>query len=192
MRGRLIDLPYHDSPPLLFTYRQTAALAAGSYTFSPPVTKGVFTPSRPILPNALYSFSTMTFAMDIDENDYFGAIATLPSFSMYVQSEAAAPGLREPMVLSKYLANIPYILHILGGELLQDAYPGQTAPATAQGFTHNRLLGSVGGILTQTPALLGKASLTAIIILSAQEIVSEEFVAAFKAESNEQNRRGFQ
>jgi len=189
MRGRLIDIPYHNSPPLLFTYRQTAALAAGSYTFSPPITKNAFTPSRPILANALYSISSITFAMDIDENDYFGAIATLPTFSMYLQSEASAPGLREPLVLSKYLANIPYRLSILGTQLLDDAYPGQTAPATAQGFSYNRLLGTVGGILTQTPALIGKLSITGVVILSAQEIVSGEYINAFTGEGNERGNR---
>lgn len=180
MSGKLIDIPYWTSPPLVFTYRETAALMAGEYTFLIG-TKAVFTPSRPIRANALYMFRTFDFAVDMAEIDYLGAIDTLPQFSMFMQSDSAAPALREPIPLAKYFDLLPYPLSILGTELLEQAYPGQNAVTPTQGYSYNRLLGSVEGVLNQTPALIGKASVTATIVLTAQEIVDEHFISDFKA-----------
>lgn len=180
MQGRLIDIPYYTSPPLLFTFRQSATVAAGSYTFLQTALTP-FTPSRPIQPNVLYMFETMTFAFDIDENDYFGAIATLPQFSMYLQSDASAPNLREPVVLSKYFSKLPYKLAIIGSELL-----GQSSDTALQGFINNRLLGNITGVLTQTPALLGKATVTAIMIFTVQEVGDNDFITDFKDMRNKQ------
>jgi hypothetical protein len=117
--------------------------------------------------------------MDIPEAEYYGAIAVLPSFSMYLQSEAAAPGLREAVVLSKFLDNMPYRLHILGTQLLE------ASNSAAQGFNFNRLLGTVTGTLTQTGPLLGKLSVTAIVILSVQEIVSRKFISEFRSRGDD-------
>lgn len=174
MYGRLIDIPYLVSPPLLFTYRQTASLAAGSYTFTNG-TKAVFTPSRPIQGNVLYIFWTMDFAMDIAEQDYLGAITTLPQFSMYLQSDASAPAFREPIPLSKYFSTMPYALAILGNDLLS------SQAQAAQGFLFNRLLGGIDGVLNQTSALLGKATVTATVVFSVQEISEAKFIAEFRA-----------
>lgn len=183
MDGRLIDIPYLTSPPLLFTFRQTAAVAAGSYTF-PQATSIAFTPSRPIQPNILYMFGSVTFAFDIDENDYFGSIATLPQFSMYLQSDSSAPSLREPLQLAKYFPALPYRLAIMGSELL-----GQSDNTALQGFQNNRLLGNVTGVLSQTPALLGKMSVTAILIFSVQEVSDNKFIEAFKERAQGQSKR---
>ena len=173
-KGRLIDIPYKDSPPILFTYRQTASLALGQYSFTTtPMTKAAFNPSRPIRGNTLYVFNTLTFAMDIAETDYQGAIATQPEFSMYLQSNATAPQLREPIVLAKYFDNVPYVLTFLGTELLSGF------GNAAQGYSFNRLLGTVNGVLNQTASLVGKASVTAIVTLSAQEVVDNEFIKQF-------------
>jgi hypothetical protein len=183
MSGRLIDIPYWTSPPLVFTYRETALLGAvvpGEYTFVTAL-KAAFTPSRPIRPNALYAFDTFDFSMDVAEIDYQGAISVLPEFSMFLQSDSAGPTLREPIPLAKYFQTLPYRLHILGSELLEAAYPGQNAVTPTQGYSFNRLLGSVGGTLTQTAALSGKASVTAIIVFTVQEVVDEDFVSSFKA-----------
>ncbi len=190
MEGRLIDIPYLTSPPLLFTFRQTAAVAAGVYTY-PQATTIAFTPSRPIQPNILYMFDTVTFAFDIDENDYYGAIATLPQFSMYLQSDSSAPSLREPLQLVKYFPALPYRLAIIGSELL-----GASSDTALQGFQNNRLLGNVTGTLNQTPALLGKLSVTATLIFSAQEVSDNYFISEFKERSQAQYQRkpvqGFQ
>lgn len=180
MSGRLADIPYWTSPPLIFTYRQEAALQLGVYTFLASA-KAVFTPSRPIRANALYVFKTLDFAFDIAEIDYMGAYTTLPQFSMFLQSDSAAPALREPVPLSKYFVTLPYVLNILGEELLEQAYPGQNAVTPTQGYNFNRLLGNVEGVIAQTAALMGKASLTATIVLTVQEVVDESFIAGFKA-----------
>ena len=173
MEGRLIDIPYLTSPPLLFTFRQTANLSLGAYTFTQA--KIAFTPSRPIQPNVLYMFDTLDFSMDIAPEDYFGALSTQPQFSMYLQSDASSPSLREPIVLSKYFDRLPYKLAIMGSELL-----GASDNPTAQGFQHNRLLGGVASVLNQTPALLGKLSVSAILVFTVQEISDNQFIREFR------------
>lgn len=183
MEGRLIDIPYLTSPPLLFTFRQSAAVVAGSYTF-PQTTTIAFNPSRPIQPNILYMFDTVTFAFDIDENDYFGAISVQPQFSMYLQSDSNAPTLREPLQLAKYFPALPYRLAVMGSELL-----GASDNTALQGFQSNRLLGNVTGTLLQTPALLGKVSVTAILIFTVQEISDNRYIEEFKMRAEGQSKR---
>ncbi len=182
IEGRLNDIPYRTSPPLLFVYSNTAPLVAGMYTY-PIGTKGAFTPSRPINPNSLYIFKTMDFAADVAEEDYLGAITTALNFSMYVQSDAGGPALREPIPLVKYLKTIPYVLNILGTEMLGQAYPGSAAVTPTQGFEYNRLLGAIGGVLTQTAPLLGKQTLTLTVVFSVQEITDRNFISDFVARS---------
>jgi hypothetical protein len=176
----LDNVPYLSGVPLLFTYRQTAAVSAGQYDFTGTMQKNAFTPSRPILSNVMYLINTMSFAMDIAEEDYQGSIQTLPEFSIYTQSEGGAPGFREPLVLSRYFERMPYLLPLLGKELLQESYPGASAAPTAQGFRTNRLLGLVTGLLNQTASLLGKVAITAIVQFTAQEIASDSFIAGGK------------
>lgn len=168
--------------PLLFTYRQTATVGAGAYNFSSDTTANAFTPDRPISQNVLYIIKTMSFAMDIAEEDYWSAIdptlgGVLPEFSMYVQAEGGAPALREPLVLSRYFERLPYLLPLIGKDLLTDAYPGSSASPVAQSFNQNRLLGLVRGNLAQTASLLGKASITAIISFTVHEITDQELIA---------------
>src|SRR5690606_13731681 len=174
--------------PLLFTYRQTAAGAAGVYNFTSDTTAKAFTPDRPIAQTILYIVKTMSIAMDISPEDYVSAIdrslrGVLPEFSMYVQSEGGAPALREPLVLSRYFERLPYLLPIIGKDLLTDAYPGASAAPTAQGFNQNRLLGLVSGTLAQTASLLGKASVTAVLSFTVHEITDQELVAAIQGKN---------
>ncbi len=178
IEGRLADIPYRTSPPLLFVYTETAALDAGAYTWAVGM-KNPFTPSRPINPNSLYLFDTMDFACDVDQADYQSAIASQMTFSMYVQSDAGSPALREPIPLVKYYNTIPYILNILGTELLGEAYQNSSGISPAQGFSFNRLLGDINGVLTQTPTLIGKASITATLVFSVQEITDKNFIKDF-------------
>jgi len=179
LEGRLIDIPYRTSPPLIMVFQQTANLIAGVYTF-PAGLKSVFTPSRPINPNSLYIFQTMDFAVDVAEGDYLGAVSAAMNFSMYVQSDAS-PALREPIPLVKYLQRIPYILNILGSELLNESYPGAVSAPQTQGFMYNRLLGNITGVVTQTAALIGKTSLTGTMVFSVQEITDHAFIKDFVA-----------
>ena len=178
IEGRLNDIPYRTSPPLLFVYTEAASLSAGVYNW-PVGVKAIFTPSRPINANSLYLFNTMDFACDIDQADYQSAISTQMNFSMYLQSDAGSPALREPIPLVKYYNTIPYILNILGTELLGEAYQNSSGISPAQGFSFNRLLGDINGTLTQTPTLLGKASITATLVFSVQEITDKNFIKDF-------------
>lgn len=178
IEGRLNDIPYRTSPPLLFVYTETAPLVAGAYTWSTGV-KSPFTPSRPINPNSLYIFKTLDFACDVDQSDYQGAVSTALSFSMYIQSDAGGPALREPVPLVKYFNTLPYVLNILGTELLGEAYQNASGVSPAQGFTFNRLMGDVSGVLTQTPILIGKGSITATMVFTAQEITDKNFIRDF-------------
>lgn len=182
MEGRLIDIPYDTSPPIIFTFRQTANVAGGVYDFNPTgVVKTAFNPNRPINKGFLYIFRTISFAMDIAENDYQGAILDQPAFAAYVQSEAGAPAFRESIVLAKYFDNLPYTLSVMGGQVPGITYPGSAGGATgAAAQAINRLLGNVSGSITQTGALLGKMSVTAIIMLTAQEIVDSAYIDCFK------------
>lgn len=178
IEGRLGDIPYRTSPPLLFVYTESATLTAGVYNW-PVGVKSVFTPSRPINANSLYLFNTMDFACDIDQADYQGAISSQLNFSMYLQSDGGSPALREPIPLVKYFNTLPYILNILGSELLGEAYQNSSGISPAQGFTFNRLLGDINGTLTQTPTLLGKTSITATLVFSVQEITDRNFIKDF-------------
>lgn len=170
--GRLIDIPFSKSPPVLFTYRVTAGLALGVYDFggvTSPVRRTLFTPSRPINSNTLYLFDSMSFAMDIDQNDYQSAILTMPQFSVWNQADAGANALREPVSLDKYFENYRYRLTLMGGQ--------NAGQSDATRF--NKLFGSVTGVIQQTAALVGKASLTAIVKFTAQEVTDQQFIAAF-------------
>lgn len=182
IEGRLADIPYRTSPPLLFVYTETADLAAGAYTW-PLGGKAAFTPTRPINPNSLYLFQTMDFACDVAQEDFQSAVTTPLSFSMYLQSDGGSPALREPIPLVKYFNTIPYLLNILGTELLGEAYQNSSGISPAQGYSFNRLLGDVNGVLTQTPVLIGKGSITATLVFSVQEITDKNFIADFVARS---------
>ncbi len=178
--GRLIDIPYGKSPPVIFSFRQTAPLALGVYDFGgvgSPLVRSLFTPNRPILPNVLYIFSGLSFSMDVDQNDYQGAIASLPAFSTFLQSDASAPAFREPILLDKYFENYSYILSLMGSSSVN-------RPANTGGDTFNKLFGSVTGTVNQTAALVGKASLTAIVKMTAQEISDGEFISQYTKMGN--------
>ncbi len=183
MNGRLIDIPYVSTVPLLFTFQQSATVnGLLQYTF--PINKQAFQPDRPIRPNALYMFTEIEVAFNIDEFDYFGAMnvysgttVNVPRFHLYTQSELA-PAMREPLQLQKYIRNMPYPLHILGKELQEASYNISGTPGT-QTTNTNRLLGTFEGTVSQTAALTGVANLTGIVQLSALEISDDAFIQEF-------------
>lgn len=182
IEGRLDDIPYRTSPPVLFVYQQSAPLSGGVYTF-PTGIKAPFTPSRPINANSLYIFRTLDFACDIDQADFQSAIINFSTdafyFSMYLQSDGGSPALREPVPLVKYFNIIPYVLNILGSQLLGEAYQNSSGVTPNQGFFFNRLLGGISGILTQTPTLIGKDTITATIVFSVTEITDKNYIKDF-------------
>lgn len=183
IEGRVADIPYFTSPPLLFVYTQSASLIAGAYAFLAGG-KSTFTPSRPLNGNHLYLFQTFDFACDVDENDYMGAYTSALSLSVYVQSDAGAPALREPLPLVKYYRSLPYILPILGTELLGPAYQNSSGVSPNQGFFHNRLMANIIGSISQSAPLQGKSAITATCVFTATEISDTNFIKDFIARSD--------
>lgn len=145
-------MKYSSSPPVLFQFRQTAPLMGGAYEFR--IERQVMTPDRPLNAGALYYFHTITASADVHEEDYAGAIAEIPKFSLYTKQNSSGPFLRDAVQLGKYLDNLPYKY-------------AQTSVGDPNSFT-----GAIGGRLLQTASLIGKQSITITIILAANEVMN--------------------
>ena len=160
MVARLEDLPYYTSPPIQFTYQSSAAFAAGKYTWAE--TQVALTPNRPIMPNSLYYFRSLTLSADIDEVDFTSNIEVTPAFQMYLKGRAKVILFREPVLMVKFLQNFDY----------RYVWKTQT--------TVDQLFASFNGVLAQGAGLVGKDPVTLTAVISAQEIVDEGFVKLFK------------
>lgn len=160
MVARLEDLPYYTSPPIEFTYRSSAPFAAGKYTWAEMQVP--LTPNRPIMPNSLYYFRSITLSADIEEVDFTSNIVTTPAFQMYLRGRAKSILFREPVLMVKFLQNFDY----------RFVWKTQT--------TIDQLYASFNGVLAQGAGLVGKDPLTLTAVISAQEIVDEGFVKLFK------------
>jgi hypothetical protein len=145
---RIEDLPYFYSPPVQFVYELTAAVAAGLYTYAG--TPGVLTPLRNVMENAVYYIRSVSLIADIDELDFEAAILTAPLFQIYKPSEATVMLFKEPVIMNKFYQQFDF----------RGVY------TTAK--VDDQILASFKGILVQTPALIGKASITLKAIISAQ------------------------
>ncbi len=152
-------VPLMVSPPLLFQFRQTADLTGGTYDFLP--VRSALTPDRPLKAGAVYWFRTITASADVAESDYAGAIATMPTFSLFTQAAAQGPYFRQAIQLGKYLSNLPFEY---ADDFQQD----------------NAFRGYISGQLTQTPSLLGKTSITITVIFAAQEIGDKGFIESLR------------
>lgn len=157
---RLEDLPYFNSPPIQFVYEETASLNLGNYIWTGGAS--ALTPNRPILDNALYYFREITMSADISVLDFESAKVTTPNFQMFRESDASAPLFREAVQMPTYLQRQQYRLVWV---------PGRADDVLFADFV---------GQLTQTPALLGKASITLTAIVTAQEIVDDNFIKAVR------------
>ena len=162
---RLEDLPYYTSPPIEFTYKSSAPFLAGKYTWADdpfdPATPCILTPSRPLLPNTLYYFRSITMAADIEELSYTANVDTTPVFQTYLKSAGKGPLFREPIVMVKYLQNFDYRLLWM------------THHSTDQ------LYASFNGTMVQDATLVGVSPINLIAVISAQEISDEAFVKRF-------------
>lgn len=159
MVPRLEDLPYASSPPIQFTYRPSAALSAGKYTFSE--SPSVLVPERPLIANSVYYFRSFSVSVDVDEGDYLSNIIDIPVFQMYLLSTGKQILFREPLLISKYFQNFDYRLCWMTQR------------------EDDQLYASVNGVIQQGASLLGRAALKMSIIISAQEIVEQAFVDKF-------------
>jgi hypothetical protein len=163
--ARIEDLPYISSPPIQFVYEESRSLLAGQYSY--PGTPSPLTPVRPIQENTLYFFRSIFLSADVSEDDYLSGISTLsvdftPKFKMYVQSGNDVQLFREPIVMNRFY----------------DDFTFRFAWIT-QNY-NDQLLASFDGFILQSPSLIGKTSITLKAVISAQEIVSDTFIKAFK------------
>ena len=165
---RAEDLPYWGSPPIQYVYESTANLVAGFYTWAD--NPSALTPNRPVRPNVLYFFRTISMAADIEELDFTSAIITTPQFNTHLLSDATAPLFREPVLMNKFFNQLPYRLW----------WSSQQGSDNSDRNTGDRLFGTWAGVLQQTPALVGKASITLKAIITAQEVSDEYFVNQFR------------
>lgn len=152
---RIEDLPYWDSPPIQFVYESTAPLLGGSYYWND--VPSPLSPQRPLVDNAVYYFRSISLIAEIDEIDFESNITDAPQFYTFLTADAKAVLFREPIVMNKYYTQFDYRL----------------VWSRARGA--NQLLGAFTGTLLQGPTLIGKTAITLKAIISAQEIVNEQF-----------------
>ena len=165
---RAEDLPYWGSPPIQYVYESTAILSAGFYTWADRPSP--LTPDRPVRPNVLYFFRTVTMSCDTEELDFTSAIVTTPGFNMHLKSDANAPLFREPVLMNRFFQDLPYRLW----------WASQQGGDNDQDRTGDRLFASWAGVLAQTPGLIGKDSITLKAVVTAQEVSDEYFVNQFR------------
>lgn len=157
---RAEDLPYWGSPPVQYVYESTAILSAGFYTWADA--PSILTPDRPVRPNVLYFFRNISMSADIAELDFTSAIVTTPQFNTHLVSDARAPLFREALLMNKFFDQFDYRLW------------------WASQQDNDQLLGTWTGVLAQTPALVGKQSITLKAIITAQEVSDEYYVNQFR------------
>ena len=170
------ELPYSSSPPVQFVYRSTAPLSAGAYQWNDapsalyfPISGPTGATLRKILNTTMYYVRDITMTADIDEMDYTVAISPgsasplcIPYLTLHLDSRGMSSLFREPFLMPKFLQNFGY-KHFF--EVTQ---------------TPDQLRGSFHGTLIQTPALIGKTSITLTAIMSVQEVTDQEYMKAFK------------
>ena len=152
---RIEDLPYWSSPPIQFVYESPALLVAGSYYWNDQPSP--LLPLRPLIDNGVYYFRSITLVADISELDFESNISTAPKFYTFLSADAKTVLFREPIIMNKYYQQFDYRL----------------VWSRAKGA--NQLLAAFTGSILQGPALIGKLSITLKAIISAQEIVDENF-----------------
>lgn len=169
MSESIDEIPYWTSPPIEFVFKQSVEVNySAHYVF--PINKGDFVPNLNVLDNALYYIQTLTFAGDVAQDDYQGAILTFPVFNLYLAGEAANPQLRNPIDLPLYFSNFTYRKFLLPRESEGNEFQ----------LAENKFQGSFQGELLQTPALTGKQELSLTMIMAVQEITDDGFVQKFK------------
>jgi hypothetical protein len=157
---RIEDLPYISSPPIQFVYTSDAPFALGVYTWADKPSP--LTPVRPLMHNVLYYFRSITMSADIEETSYTSNISVMPAFQMYLKSRQQVILFREPILMTNYFQNFDY------------RFVWMTQ------HEDDQLYASFNGVLNQDIDLVGITPITLTAVISAQEIVDEGFIAAFK------------
>jgi hypothetical protein len=165
--ARIEDLPYWSSTPMQFSFTQSATITLGQYPFT--AARASMEGEKNLTDNSLIYIRSISFSADIPILDYqqalqlVGGSTDIPAFYMFLQSDANAPTLRDPIKLLNYFDNQDYKMLIEPKKL------------------PNRLTAFFRGTLQQTGALAGITDINLNIDIYAQEIIDDNFVAAIKA-----------
>lgn len=163
MSGSVLTIPYSQSRPLVIAGRLTAPLAGGAYTWNGDLFASV--PVVSLRAEYLYILASLSVAADLDPADYSAAIDT-------TYSPSPIPSVR--------------ILQRLGQSVLPDAVPvpaffadlGIVYPfAPKEGG--NPVQFSALGRLTQTPALVGKPSVSLSVSGILYEVADPVWIQRF-------------
>lgn len=164
---RIEDLPYYYSPPMQFTFTQSADLTLGQYPFLP--VKATLGNNKNITDNTLLYIKAITFSADIPLLDYQQAtklstgLTDIPRFSMFLQSEASgAPVFIDPIQLGDYFNDQEYKKLILAKQL------------------PNRVSGFFEGTLQQTANLAGILEINLTMNIWVQSITDDDFINALR------------
>lgn len=164
---RIEDLPYYTSPPMQFTFTQSATLTLGQYPFLP--VKATLGNNKNITDNTLLYLKAITFSADIPLLTYQEAIklstglTDIPRFSMFLQSEGGgAPVFIDPIQLGDYFNDQEYKKLILAKQL------------------PNRISGFFEGTLQQTANLAGINEINLTMNIWVQSITDDDFINALK------------
>jgi hypothetical protein len=156
---RIEDLPYFSSPPVQFVYESPATVAAAMYTWNDAPSP--LTPLRNVMENAVYYIRSVSLFADIEEFDFQSALLITPTFQIFKPSEATVHLFKEPIIMNTFLMQYDFRAIYM------------TAKAADQ------ILAAFNGVLVQTPALIGKTTVTLKAIISAQEITDDNFIKLF-------------
>jgi len=163
---RLEDLPYYKSPPMQFTFTQSATLTLGQYPFT--AAKAVVGNNKNLTDNAMIYIKAITFSADIDVQDYQTALklstgaTDVPTFSMFLQSEARAPVFVDPIQLGNYYSNQEY----------KKLFLTKQAP--------NELTAFFRGTLQQHGGLAGVTEINLTMDVWVQQLTNDNFIEGLK------------
>ena len=177
MRINKNQIPLISANPIQITYRETANLGLGLYTWLLTV-NGLFNPRMDLNPNHLYAFQSMSFSADIEGFDYQAAIDTSlnggPRFFLQTEGEAGGSILGQPVPLPTYFDDSPFDFWDRNNKTVGADF-GSGNMLLMNMRDSNQYMGSFEGRLIQTPALVGKASITMIMRFNLIEIKDEKF-----------------
>lgn len=164
--ARIEDLPYFYSPPMQFTFTQSATLTLGQYPFVGD--REEVGNNKNITDNTMMFIKAITFTADIPEIDYqqalqlTGGTNVIPNFSLFLTSDSNAPILTDPIQLGSYFNDQEY---------KKIVYPKQFP---------NILSGFFRGTLQQTGALAGVNEINLTMNMWVQAITDDAFIESVK------------
>lgn len=171
------QIPLGTANPIQLTYRETVTPILGLYTWSLSV-NGLFAPRVDLNPNHLYAFQTVSFSADIEGFDYQAAIDTTlnggPRFHLSMESEAGGAILNQPIPLPTFFDDSPFDMWKRNNKTVGADF-NSGALLLMNMRDSNQFIGSFEGRLIQTPALVGKGSITLIMRFSMLEVKDEKF-----------------